>query len=106
MQISLSRTKIVEMIHACAVWETLLALRFAISFKAKKEPPKIFSKRKIAERAIHTESKQSQTKSKKYLTIYSINIGLYYSTKNIIVTSQQFKQIHKANYFTIKLYLT
>ena len=82
LQISLSRTKIVEMIHACAVRETLLALRCAISFKAKKEPPKMFSKKKkITERAIHTESKQSQTKSKKYLTIYSINIGLYYSTK-------------------------
>ena len=46
LQISLSRTKIVEMIHACAVRETLLALRCAISFKAKKEPPKIFSKKK------------------------------------------------------------
>ena len=44
------------MIHACAVRETLLALRCAISFKAKKEPPKIFSKKKKLQKEQYTQS--------------------------------------------------
>ena len=42
LQISLFGTKIVEMIDTATVWETLLVLCCAVSFKAKKEPPKSF----------------------------------------------------------------
>lgn len=42
LQTSLFGTKIVEMIDTATVWETLLVLCCAVSFKAKKEPPKSF----------------------------------------------------------------
>ena len=105
--LQICKTEIVEIIDTGAVRQNLVTLCFVFSYKGKKETPKMPSIKKkiIAERAIHIEPKQSKQKSKKYLTIYSINLGLYYSTKNIVDTSKQFKQIHGANFFILKLYL-
>ena len=60
-------TKIIEKIDTTAAQQTVVMFFRAILFKAIKQPQKCRQNRfcKIAEKAIHIESKQSQTKNKK-----------------------------------------
>ena len=83
LHINLLRTKIVEMVDTTAVWQTLVTLCCAASFKAKKESAKMPSKKtKKPHRNSNTHRVQTKLKkAKKHLTIYSINIELDYSTK-------------------------
>ena len=64
----------------------------AVSFKARKQSQKCCQNRfyKVAETAIHTEAKQSQTKSK--ISYYLLRRHKP-AHSSIIYTSQQFKQI-------------
>ena len=67
-----------------AVRQTLVTLCCTALFKAEKEPTKMPSKKKKKkknQKQQYSPCPNKATKSKKYLTIYSINIDLYYSTK-------------------------
>ena len=66
-----------------AVRQTLVTLCCTALLKAKKKPTKMPSKKKKKknQKQQYSPCPNKATKSKKYLTIYSINIDLYYSTK-------------------------
>ena len=86
LHINLLRTKIVEMVDTTAVWQTLVTLCCAASFKAKKNPQKCRqkkkkNKKKTPQKQQYWPSPNKAKKAKKHLTIYSINIELDYSTK-------------------------
>ena len=83
LHIYLFGTKIVEKIDTAAARQIVMTLCRAVSFKAIKQSKKFCQNRfcKIVETAIHTDSKQSQTKNKISFTIYSINISLHHSTQ-------------------------
>ena len=66
-------TKIVETIDTTAARQTVVPLCRAVLLKATKQPQKCRQSRfrKVAETAIHIESKQSQTKNK--ITCYLLH---------------------------------
>ena len=77
LYIYLFGTKIVETIDTTAVWQAVVTLYRAVSFKAIKQPKKC--RQFWGQQYIPTPNKAKQ--KAKYLTIYSINISLYYNTQ-------------------------
>ena len=99
LYIYLFETKIVETIDTAAVRQIVASLCHVVSFKVKKQLQTCRQNRfrKTAETAIHTKSKQSQSKTK-YLTMYSVNISLYYSTQQYCLYFST-SQTNLPNYF-------
>ena len=85
-------------LNRTAVWNTVLTLCSAASFKdIKIMSPKCCSTRfhKTPETATQTESKQIQPKKLKYLATYSVNISLNYTTKPYCL---YVSKIHKSSH--------
>ena len=93
--------KFIETIDTVAFPQNVVTLCRAVSFKVINNPQKYRQNGfpKIAETAIHCESKQ---KGKVYHYLpHQHSLELYIAHSNIISTFQRFKQFHAATFITI-----